>query len=423
MKMMGMFCVWVAAFCCLTATVAAQDEVVASFQRTATPPVIDGLGNDAVWEQATVRTFDEFYELPGDDPNDGDDDMQITWQALWDADNLYLFVDIKDDEIVNEDSCNWQDDSVEFYIDAQNLDVDDYRPDANPGTPAFQLTAVAGDNAEAYCGELRIPEDSTSAFSWGINSYDGGDPFNPEDDELTAYPRGTDTSVAQIIDDNNWTFEVAFPWESLDETPENIIKNGEMGFGMAVNDDDIGGGRDSQWMWETDNGDLWRRSDVFPSVELVDDLAPGIEGDYNANGALDSGDLDLNASVGIANRDLSYDLNEDGVVNTADRIAWVNGLKNTWMGDADLNGVFDSSDLVKVFSAAKYESGQAATWDQGDWDGDMTFNSGDLVAAFSNAGYDAGERPGGPNPAVVVPEPTSMVLILFGCLCFLARRK
>ena len=147
-------------------------------------------------------------------------------------------------------------------------------------------------------------------------------------------------------------------------------------------------------------------------------------GDYNENGLLDTGDLDLQASEGIAGGDLSYDLNSDGVVNEADRVVWVNDLKNTWMGDADLNGEFDSGDLVAVFAEAKYETGEAANWAQGDWNGDQIFGSGDLVAAFSNAGYDTGPRPGGPNPATaMVPEPSSIVLLLIGSLLMLRYRK
>ncbi len=147
-------------------------------------------------------------------------------------------------------------------------------------------------------------------------------------------------------------------------------------------------------------------------------------GDYNSNGLLDDGDLDLQASVGIVNQDLTYDANKDGVVDTADRVVWVNDFKNTWMGDANLDGLFNSSDLVTVFSFAKYETGEAATWEQGDWDGDQAFDSGDLVAAFGNAGYNAGQRPGGPNPAAAaIPEPSSLVLLLIGLIALTRNRK
>jgi hypothetical protein len=76
-------------------------------------------------------------------------------------------------------------------------------------------------------------------------------------------------------------------------------------------------------------------------------------------------------------------------------------------GRRDLNGEFNSSDLVSVFTAGKYETGNSATWSEGDFNGDKLFSSGDLVTAFQ-----------GPRAAVnAVPEPTSIVLGLVWLLC------
>jgi hypothetical protein len=60
-------------------------------------------------------------------------------------------------------------------------------------------------------------------------------------------------------------------------------------------------------------------------------------GDFNANGSLDAADLDLLASGMIAS-DAKFDLDGDADADLADRLKWVNELKRTWMGDADLNG-------------------------------------------------------------------------------------
>ncbi|MCA9166252.1 MAG: hypothetical protein KDB23_01230 [Planctomycetales bacterium] len=56
-------------------------------------------------------------------------------------------------------------------------------------------------------------------------------------------------------------------------------------------------------------------------------------------------------------------------------------------GDANLDGVFDSGDLVQVFQAGKYHIDADATWAQGDWDNNQRFDSGDLVAAFQTGRY------------------------------------
>ena len=258
---------WMIALVAAGGVARGQDWVI---ERASTPPVIDGSGDDAVWATATAHGFDEFYMVDNAGGElDGAGDLSVFWKGLWDDTNLYLFAEVTDDEIVNDDSCNWEDDSIEFYIDAQNLAVAEYRPDQNPGVPAYQFTAIAGANIDESCGSLRIPDGSTSVFTWGINSYDAPDPFNTDDD-ITQYPQGADTSVSVVKDAQHYTLEVAFPWEALEETPANIRARGQMGFGVAVNDDDDFGGRDNQAMWATTRADLWSRSDAFPTVALVE---------------------------------------------------------------------------------------------------------------------------------------------------------
>lgn len=145
--------------------------------------------------------------------------------------------------------------------------------------------------------------------------------------------------------------------------------------------------------------------------------AGGPVGDFNQNGMLDAGDLDLQAQA-MKDQDVSFDLNGDGVVDQQDRLYWVHELKQTYMGDADLDGEFNSGDLVKIFTAGKYETRNMATWAEGDWNGDMLFDSGDLVAAFIDGGYELGPRAATKS----VPEPTSMIVLL-GLLAVLSRRS
>lgn len=61
-------------------------------------------------------------------------------------------------------------------------------------------------------------------------------------------------------------------------------------------------------------------------------------------------------------------------------------------GDANLDGIFNSTDLVLVFQAGKYETGiQDASWASGDWNEDGYFNSSDLVLAFQEGCYTEGD--------------------------------
>lgn len=51
-------------------------------------------------------------------------------------------------------------------------------------------------------------------------------------------------------------------------------------------------------------------------------------------------------------------------------------------GDSNGDLQFNSADLVTVFVAGKYETGQPATFNEGDWNGDGFFTSQDFVRAF-----------------------------------------
>jgi len=59
-------------------------------------------------------------------------------------------------------------------------------------------------------------------------------------------------------------------------------------------------------------------------------------------------------------------------------------------GDANLDGEFNSADLVLVFQRGRYEDGTTgqARWSDGDWDGDRAFRSADLVLAMVGGHYD-----------------------------------
>ena len=143
-------------------------------------------------------------------------------------------------------------------------------------------------------------------------------------------------------------------------------------------------------------------------------------GDFNGDGRLDARDIDaLTRAVVNGTDDDRFDLNEDGLVNSDDRWVWVRDLKVTWFGDANLNRVFNTGDLVHVFKDGEYEDSleQNSGWEQGDWNGDLEFGSGDLLIAFQDGEYLSGQRK---NSASAVPEPSALMLLTFA-LCGLGR--
>ncbi len=146
----------------------------------------------------------------------------------------------------------------------------------------------------------------------------------------------------------------------------------------------------------------------------------GLLGDFNGNGILDAADIDqLSMQVRTGTNASEFDLNRDGRVEGQDREVWVHDVAKTYFGDANLDGVFSSSDFVRVFASGKFESNSAASWSQGDWNGDGKFTSSDFVAAFADGGFEQG-----PRAAVrAVPEPTSVLLIMAGLVPFTVARR
>ena len=126
-------------------------------------------------------------------------------------------------------------------------------------------------------------------------------------------------------------------------------------------------------------------------------------GDFNLNGQLDVSDVNiLITAISQGTENVDLDLNGDDMVSKEDLFVWIRELKNSWFGDANLDGQFDSGDLVEVFRAGKYELPMEAGWEEGDWNGDQRFDSGDLIAAFQDGGYEIGSRAA----VSAVPEPT-----------------
>jgi hypothetical protein len=137
---------------------------------------------------------------------------------------------------------------------------------------------------------------------------------------------------------------------------------------------------------------------------------------------LSAADIDaLTAAVRAGSSDLTFDVNQDGAVSGQDRVVWVEELKKTYFGDANLNGEFNSGDLVFVLTSGQYEDATPgnSTWATGDWNGDGDFTTSDFVTALQGGGYE-----NGPRAAVsAVPEPSSALLLAIAALPLLRRRR
>ncbi len=150
----------------------------------------------------------------------------------------------------------------------------------------------------------------------------------------------------------------------------------------------------------------------------------GLPCDFDGNGTVDVADINmLSNAIRTGTGGSVYDVNGDNAVNLNDLTSAVadKNCFNTYIGDANFDGQFNSGDLVTVFAAGEYEDNTAlnSTWGEGDWNADGDFNTGDLVFAFQGGGYEAG-----PRAAVsAVPEPSSLALLSLGALLLVRRRK
>lgn len=163
---------------------------------------------------------------------------------------------------------------------------------------------------------------------------------------------------------------------------------------------------------------------LLGAAALVDDgfLSCGatLAGDYDGSGKLDLPDVnELSMAIGKGSTDKKYDVSGNATVGGEDLEQWVKVLKKTWVGDANLDGFFNSADFIAVFQVGKFEVNADANWSEGDWNGDARFSSGDFVAAFQDGGFEAGARPA----VSAVPEPASWTLLGLAGLAGWTRRR
>lgn len=171
----------------------------------------------------------------------GSPNNSVRFGVLGDTQNLYVGIEVLDDELKNDSDQAYQDDSVEVYIDADN----------NRGA-AY----------DAYDHQITL--------GW-------------HDSQISMIGTLPNVQYAQQDISGGYTVEMAIPWASLNITPARDIT---LGFDVGINDDDgnNGGNRDSQLMWNG-TGNNWQDTSNFGhllvhnlSLPLPDNTAPEPEG-------------------------------------------------------------------------------------------------------------------------------------------------
>lgn len=238
-------------------------------------------------------------------------------------------------------------------------------------------------------------------------------PLDPDayQDRWTHYVFVKDGETTSIYVDGEWFLDSGA--NAID--PLDLITTVRFGSGQAP----------GQWSYNglMDDIAVWDEALSEADIAMLFDgtvIGPEQPGDFNEDGVLDIVDIDLlTTEVSAGTHGSIFDLNSDQTVDVVDLNIWVRELQNTWVGDADLDGQFNSGDLVQVLASGTYEIDVDAVWSTGDFDGSGRADSSDLVAALADGGYEQG-----PHAATLsVPEPNSTALLLLGTLVCLRRRR
>lgn len=148
----------------------------------------------------------------------------------------------------------------------------------------------------------------------------------------------------------------------------------------------------------------------------------GLPCDFNGDDACDIGDLDELMYSGLGGSDPKYDLDgSGGTIDLADRDVWLSQAGNEnigepyVVGDADLNGIVNASDLNAL--GGNWQQTNLTSWAGADFDGDGAATAADLNGIGRNWQH-------GVVDGAAVPEPSccSMLILAVVSLLFLNRQ-
>ncbi|MCJ7779155.1 MAG: hypothetical protein MUP16_12695, partial [Sedimentisphaerales bacterium] len=189
-------------------------------------PVIDGTADEGIWpvpDACRYKLENVIYSSVS-----SASDLSADYRAMWDQNNLYLFVDVRDDVLKNDSDEYYNDDAIEVFIDADNSKSGEY-----------------GENDYQYY------------FAW-----DETKPIMGE----TKHNHTEGVEFVLMKTDNGYRLEVKFPWTTLGIKPSTGSK---IGLDIHVNDDDDGGERDSKLTWRDKNDTAWQNPQFLGTAELA----------------------------------------------------------------------------------------------------------------------------------------------------------
>jgi Carbohydrate family 9 binding domain-like len=203
-----------------------------------TPILIDGLANDAVWDES--QAFKLVHAVRGSQAK-----YTTTVQIAWDQKALYLFFHCTDPDIwgnmLKHDDYLWEEEVVEAFIDPDNDRKQYYEFEYSPLGIAFDA------HIEAFPTKENIPQFLKYNAKGMQTAVCVNGTLNKRDDK-----------------DKYWNCEVAIPWKAFKESGGRMPVAGS-GWGMNFFRCDLSGKRGEYQAWGTVRGSF-HQSDRFGQV-------------------------------------------------------------------------------------------------------------------------------------------------------------
>jgi hypothetical protein len=217
-----------------------DDNNVMLVVKTSDKPVIDGQMDD-VWKMVGKERMIQ-YDYDAGQAVDNWLDLFSTVRVMWDATNLYAFVEIYDDSVstASDNNNNYQFDSVELYFDGDN-----------------------SKKAGAYDGV----DDLQMRFNFGQTGLDDIDLGYGSGIPSWGYVK-TGIEYATFKTALGWNLEVQIPLSNLKITaaPEKAF-----GFDVQINDRDEGPNRNHILRWFATKDAEWMDASLFGTAKLHND--------------------------------------------------------------------------------------------------------------------------------------------------------
>jgi hypothetical protein len=263
----------------------AQDEVVEAKEVT-TPPVIDGIADDACWADAKWQAIDQVWIPWGTppDPSDFTGKYKVAWSS--EQNLLYFIVEINDD-VVSDSYVNGMSSAI-YNFDMIEVFIDE---DKSGGYHVFDGTAndetslgTNAENAFAYHIFAKIPPSGQSSHSYCVEDIAGtswASNTNPDYSDhfpefITRHQGNVTTYEFSLIVYND-------TYSPINKTASRatLTAGKIMGLSLAANDDDqpeidpaetqrdnmIG----SVAVTEEAYNNHWKIADDFGTIKLVSD--------------------------------------------------------------------------------------------------------------------------------------------------------